>query len=371
MKKNILVILILALLSVAGPGRAEEAAGLGSEEIIGLLREHYVDRDTLDAPKLDAASVAGILQMLGPGAQLLTAESAAAANRGPTAAGPAREAVTRVEIIEPEIGYIRMSDVRTETEIALDAELKKFSAAKVSAYILDLRFANGTNLAAAAAVASRFLPADLEVFTWKQAGGTAQTYRTVEAPDSLATQWAEGPLMLLVNGETRGSAEVLVGALRARERGIVIGGPTAGEPLAWREWPLRDGRVLRLATAKISLPGGAAVFPGGVIPDIMVKIDPATERDAVFNLATNITLTASLQPRAKKKAFVEADLVRAFRGERLESPELALPAETTTTNGLTLAGSAPEAGDIDPVRDVVLQRAVDILKGIRVLLSWQ
>jgi len=32
---------------------------------------------------------------------------------------------------------------------------------------------------------------------------------------------------------------------------------------------------------------------------------------------------------------------------------------------------AGEEGDINNVRDVVLQRSVDILKGIRVLLSWQ
>ena len=43
-----------------------------------------------------------------------------------------------------------------------------------------------------------------------------------------ASELAEAPLLLLVNAQTRGSAEVLVGALRAQDRGIVIGGPTAG-----------------------------------------------------------------------------------------------------------------------------------------------
>ena len=97
----------------------------------------------------------------------------------------------------------------------------------------------------------------------------------------------------------------MTAALRAQDRGIVIGGPTAGLPAAWEDVNLSDGRVLRLATAKISFPKGSATFPGGLIPDILVKIDPRTEHEAVFNLETNMTLTASLQPRTKKKGISE------------------------------------------------------------------
>lgn len=56
----------------------------------------------------------------------------------------------------------------------------------------------------------------------------------------------------------------------------------------------------------------------------MVKIDPKTEHEAVFNLQTNVTLTASLQPRLKRKGYSEADLVKVFRGERIETPALKL-----------------------------------------------
>ena len=76
--------------------------------------------------------------------------------------------------------------------------------------------------------------------------------------------------MLLVNAETRGSAEVLAGALRAEDRGIVIGSKTAGSAAGWEEVKLSDGRTLRIATAKIvvSPPGGTAqkieLFPDGL-----------------------------------------------------------------------------------------------------------
>lgn len=356
--------LFLCGLLLAGSSRADE--------IVDALQQHYIDRDTLDAKKLNDASVAGILQMLGTGAKLLTA--AEAASNSTVVTPPVdvnHEPLARVEVIQPDIGYIRLIDVTPETALALDVEFKKFSDAKVAGYILDLRFADGTNYAAAATVASRFLAADIDVFTLKQSAGPAQVFRTIAAPKTLATELVQTPLLLLVNGETRGSAEVLVGALRGQERGIVIGGPTAGLPVAWDDVKLSDGRVLRLAAAKISFPRGGATFPGGLIPDIMVKIDPKTEHEAVFNLQTNVTLTASLQPRLKRKGYSEADLVKVFRGERIETPALKLGGQAgLTTNALTL-GASEEAVEGPAVRDIVLQRAVDVLKGIRVLLSWQ
>ena len=74
---------------------------------------------------------------------------------------------------------------------------------------------------------------------------------------------------------------------------------------------------------------------------------------------TNETLTVSLQPRVKKKDLTEAQLVKAFHGQSVDVGEPSSDSEHE------------EEGEIQNVRDVVLQRAVDILKGIRVLLSWQ
>jgi C-terminal processing protease CtpA/Prc len=356
-----------------------------TSEIIDVLKSHYVDKDKLDQKSLNDATAAGILEHLGAGAKLLTADEAAS-NAVPVVASTIdpQEPLARVEVIDPGIGYIRLGDVVAGTAAELDGELKQFAEQKVTGYILDLRFADGTNFAAAAAVASRFLATGVELFSLKQATGLAQPYRTVEAPHSLAAELAEAPLMLLVNGQTRGSAEVLAGALRAQDRGIVVGGPTAGSAVAWEDIKLSDGRVLRLATAKITFPKGSEVFPGGIVPDIMVKIDPTTEREVVFNVQSNMTLTASLLPHTKKKTYSEADLVKAFRGEAIEALSLRSGRPTGgKTNALTLEGtsltdtnattsaSGDEEGEINKVRDVVLQRAVDILKGIRVLQAWQ
>lgn len=342
-------------------------------EVISVLKSNYVDRDRLDAKLLDAATVTGILEALGSGAVIIAPETVGTNDTKAAAAAAAEvkstEPLARAEVIDPDIGYIRLADVTDDAVAVLDAELNKLAQQKVTGFVLDLRFADGTNYAAAAAVASRFLSGGQELFILKSSEKGTRVFRAnaegrsgpSEGPDLTSA-----PLMLLVNAETRGSAEALAGALRAQDRCIIVGAKTAGTAAGWKDVKLNDGQILRLATAKIVLPvkgegdGKATdLFPVGITPDVAVRIDSKIERDVVLAVQTNQTLTASLQPRMQKKGLTEAELVKAFRGQAIDT-------RSTSTNK-----NSEEESDIQNVRDVVLQRAVDILKGIRVLLSWQ
>ena len=370
---------LMLLIPMFVSGMAARAGGATSPqaaEIINILKTRYVDHNTFNQEFFNDATVTGVVQALGAGAAILTPEPAdtnvaAVSASNATAVAP----LARAEVIEPDIGYIRLADVTEETPAALDVELKKFSAGKVTGCVLDLRFADGTNYAATSAVASRFLPENRELFTMKRAQGGAEIFRTHLAATTGFAQ-SDAPLLVLVNGQTRGCAEALAGALRAQDRCIMIGNQTAGSAAAWDDVPLNDGRVLRVASAKIVLapPGagrapnlsgntvapstgaeqvGVSVFPGGLTPDIRVKIDPRVERDMVLNASTNVSLAASLQPYQFPKGMGEAELVKAFRGEVLEM-------EKPVTESVT-----------EKACDTVLQRAVDVLKGIRALVSWQ
>ncbi len=332
-----------------------------SAEVLELLRQYFVDRDMLNLEALDAGSVDGILGRLGGGAKVLTAEQVAAT----TDVIPAdAKTLARAEIIEPDIGYVRVSRVVADTPTALDIELKKFASAKVIGFVLDLRFASGQDYDAARAVAGRFLSDGQSLFSIKRAAVAPEVFHAQRVRDGRQqAQWQEAPLMILINQQTRGSAEAVAGALRSQSRGILIGQPTAGSAVDWKDLPLRDGRTLRLATAKLMLPSldkppemTMSVFPDGVPPDIKVKMDPKTEREVVLEIDDGLSLTATLKPVLTKKGMNEADLVRAHRGETVETEPVKPEAETQP------------AGE---VRDLVLQRAVDIMKGIRVFLSWR
>src|SRR5882724_10674466 len=127
-------------------------------EVISVLKSNYVDRDKLNEKVLNEATVSGILEALGRGAVIVPPETPSTNSTKAVAVEPkSTTPLARAEVIDPDIGYIRLSDVTEGTPAALDTELKKFGDAKVKGYVLDLRFADGSNFVAAAAVASRFL----------------------------------------------------------------------------------------------------------------------------------------------------------------------------------------------------------------------
>jgi C-terminal processing protease CtpA/Prc len=363
------LILAVAFLSLSSSLTAEEAPAAGASdlkdalEVIDILKTKFVDQEQLDDKLLNEASVDGILNRLGAGVVIVDpskAEADATADRKPVA-------LARTEVINPQIGYVRVSNVVAETPAALDVELKKFASAKVQGFILDLRFANGNDYDAACAVAGRFLSDGHKLFAIKRAGGALDVFQAKRSDDeTVREKWQEQPLMILVNAQTRGSAEVVAGALRAQNRGILIGHTTAGSAADWNEIPLHDGRILHVATAKIKLPKAedpeelsVDVFAQGISPDIKVSIDPKVEREAVLDLSPDTSLTASLTPSEMKKGMSEADLVKAHRGEMIGPKAQSGDADREKTTGER------------EVRDVVLQRAVDVLKGIRVLMSWR
>ena len=377
MKKIFIAVVLgfFAVLTCRGAGGGEPPA-LFTTEIVDILRNDYVDREKLDDKTLDDATLTGILGSLGRGVQILS--HAPSETNIVAAVETNNSPLARAEVIAPDIGYIRLRDIQPASVRALDEELKKFSEAKVTGYILDLRFADGTNFEAAAKVASRFIEDEDELFTIKRATGESSTFHTMPLVQEPAAGLSTAPLLLLVNEQTCGSAEALAGALRAGNRGIIIGNPTAGNAVATKNIKLSNGRWLQVVTEKILMTDGSSPFPNGLTPDVPVKIAHTVERDVVLH-TTNITLTASLQPKQKKKVFSEAELVKAFRGEAFSTGPMSLSgvddeveSSTTiaTTNGTgaaTITAPAPTAEvETKEVRDTVLERAVDIMKGIRV-----
>ncbi len=181
-------------------------------------------------------------------------------------------------------------------------------------------------------------------------------YRSLAAASAKAIKSDFRPLTVLINGETRGAAETLAGALRAAKAGLLIGGETAGEAATFKELPLSNGQRLRIATAT----GKSTSMPANrVTPDIAVTVNAEDESayfaDAYASLAHGET--NSVPNTNRFSSFIdhtsEADLVRAKikDGEQGE-------------NGLPPRPVEPAKPYI---HDPALARAVDLIKGLAAL----
>ena len=340
---------LLALFAVGLGAQAQGQAGEPDfNEVYSLLRAHLAGTSDGD---LNKAAVQGLLSSLGPKVSLVST------NRG--AAGSETKLVSSSRRLEDTIAYLRIG--RVEEGLAREVReacTRLGGSNKLQGVVLDLRYAGGTDYAAAAATADVFLAKERSLLDWGNG-----VVRSKEKSDALGL-----PVAVLVNHETSGAAEALAAAMRETGAGLILGHNTAGAAMIAEEFPLKDGQVLRIATAPVKLGDGSALPTDGVKPDIEVEVSAQDEKayyvDAfqaagVTNGTAGGSLSATNQVNgtnrlARRPRFNEAELVRERRDGVATEADL-----------LAARGSGREEAPL--VQDPVLARALDVLKGLAVV----
>lgn len=221
------------------------------------------------------------------------------------------------------MGYVRVSGLHAGSGPTLARLLRRWSGDGRSGVILDLRGAGGTDEVSVIEVASLLARGDKPLFSIGTLGGVELRAVAARPGKPLVL-----PLMVLVDGQTRGAAELLAAVLEGSVRGaILLGTPTQGDPLVRELLDLPAGGALYMATRRVMMADGRAY-------DGQNWVDP------------HITV---LQEDAKTAAEPEEPVAVARRG-----------------------APTPEERDRQLLRqwvrgDPMLRRAVDLLLGLKAL----
>lgn len=321
---------------VAAPLDAVTEAEL--QQILSFLNERYVRPAALAEPERHRATVQGLLARLGPGAELLLA------------AAPVPDAsLFRSEVLEARVGYMRLGTLGTSALAGLDAALRGFVEKHLEAVILDLRATpRSGDFALAAETVRRFAERGKLLFTLRGSAEREEPFTATGEP------LYRGKLVVLTSSETAGAVEVIAATLRAQAGGMIIGQKTRGEAAEFAELPLPSGPVLRVAVAEASLPEGGPIFPGGVVPDLPIVV-PAETTAAVL---------------AQSAAGGISPLV--YETERPRMNEAALMAGTNPElDALQIQQQMRGEKPKSPLRDAVLQRAMDFLTTVSIYEKGQ
>ena len=144
--------------------------------------------------------------------------------------------------------------------------LKDARAAGAERVVLDLRGNPGGYVNEAVGVASQFLTSGV-VYRERNAQG-GETVHDV-SPGGVATDL---PLVVLVDGNTASSAEIVSGALQDAGRATIIGQTTYGTGTVLGEFELSDGSALRVGTVEWLTPDGRRIWHEGIAPDEPVDL---------------------------------------------------------------------------------------------------
>lgn len=172
---------------------------------------------------------------------------------------------------ENSIAYLKISSFQKTTVDELDAALWKLHHEGMRSLIIDLRGNPGGWLDASVAVADRFISEGAIVSTRGKNGIENQNYTA-----GRSGTW-QVPLVVLIDDQSASASEILAGAIRDNNRGILVGSTTYGKGSVQGLFHTKSLECgIRLTVSKFYSPSGRAISDLGVQPNVTVPKESAT-----------------------------------------------------------------------------------------------
>jgi carboxyl-terminal processing protease len=170
-----------------------------------------------------------------------------------------------------DVAMIRLEQFATGATKAVEGAINDAKKAGATSMILDLRGNPGGYVTEAIGVTSQFV-GDGIVYQSIDASGV-----TKDAPVTPGGAWTSGPLVVLADGSSASSAEIVTGAIQDAARGTVVGEKTFGTGTVLGRFDLADGSSMRIGVERWLTRGGRPIWHEGVEPDVKVVLaDEAT-----------------------------------------------------------------------------------------------
>ena len=195
----------------------------------------------------------------------------------------------KVDLLEKNIGYIRLTSFNENSGKQIEREIKNFeNKKKVNSYILDLRNNPGGLLSQAIKISDFFLDNGEIVSTKSRKSSENRKYFARKGDLTNGKT-----LIVLINYGSASASEIVAGALKDHKRAILLGENSYGKGSVQSIIPLKNNGAIRLTIAKYYLPSGESISEVGVSPDIEINEDSdsfriKTETDNQLNYAIKL-----------------------------------------------------------------------------------
>ncbi|MFN3168712.1 MAG: S41 family peptidase [Phycisphaeraceae bacterium] len=160
-------------------------------------------------------------------------------------------------MIDPDnkIAYVKLTQFGDQSYNEMQDVLTRLKGQGMRALILDLRDNGGGLLDAAVAISDLFLTQGKTIVSTEgraEPRATATSTRETLLPDT--------PLVVLINQNSASASEIVAGAIRDNDRGLLIGTRSFGKGSVQQLIPLGDGSsALKLTTAYWYIPSGKLI----------------------------------------------------------------------------------------------------------------
>ncbi|MCX7950529.1 MAG: S41 family peptidase [Clostridiales bacterium] len=195
------------------------------------------------------------------------------------------------DVIENNIGYIRISTFDENTSEAFKKALDDLLAKGIKGLVIDLRDNPGGLLDQCAEIADRILGEGTIVYTIDN-NGKKEEWKSDSNKLNV-------PLVLLVNGGSASASEILSGAVRDFKAGTLIGTKTFGKGLVQEIIPFPDKTGVKVTIARYYTPSGECIQGKGINPDITVNL-PEKDKTRQLKYSEDIQIQKALEVLKEK-----------------------------------------------------------------------
>ena len=180
--------------------------------------------------------------------------------------------------VKDDVIYIRISTFNNKTTKQIKGALERHLAElgnKSRGIILDLRNNFGGLLEEAIGASNLFLPSGSLIVSIKGRKKDSEMKFISQEDDQ-----ARGlPIVVLINGGSASSSEILAGAIKYNKRGIVVGTKSFGKGSVQKVAPLSNGGAIKLTEALYYTPDGQSIDNKGIEPNIIIEQPAEKEVD--------------------------------------------------------------------------------------------
>lgn len=168
-------------------------------------------------------------------------------------------------MVTEDIGYLRISGFERTTSEQFMLAYENLQAKGMKALIIDVRNNPGGLLQSVVEITDTLVDGDYIVFTENRQGQRQFIYADERR--------IEIPLAVLVNGNSASASEVLAGAVKDTNIGVLVGTRTFGKGVVQDLFRLADGSGVKITVSKYFTPSGICIDGEGIVPDYVVEMD--------------------------------------------------------------------------------------------------
>lgn len=216
------------------------------------------------------------------------------------------------------VGYIRLTEFSAHAAEQMQRAIEDLKNQGVEGFVLDLRGNPGGLLSASVDISRMWINSGTIVQTVDRNGFS----ETITANHSALTDL---PLVVLVDGFSASSSEILTGALMDNRRATVVGSQTFGKALVQSVHSLSDGSGLAVTIAHYYTPNGTDISHRGITPDVQIDLTDSQRQQ----LATIPNALASQgDPQYVRAVSVLQSTISASRRNPASSQQVSVTQET-------------------------------------------